>query len=62
MRLRVHYPSLDFSINDDGIVLSGITDIDPEMLRSAVLHLVYREKIYAETLSMRQSLLAAVMR
>jgi hypothetical protein len=61
LRLRSHYPSLEFSEKDGAIIVSG-NNIDPEILRSAVLHIVYREKIYAETLSMRQSLLAAVMR
>ncbi|WP_271898482.1 hypothetical protein [Candidatus Phyllobacterium onerii] len=62
VRLRMHYPALVFSGNDRGIIVTGDTDIDPEILRSAVLHIVYREKIYAETLTMRQSLLTAVMR
>jgi hypothetical protein len=62
VRLRIHYPTLVFSSNADGIVVSGTTEIAPEILRSAILHIVYREKIYTETLIMRQSLLAAVMR
>jgi hypothetical protein len=61
VRLQIHYPSLNFVTHESGIVVSGNIP-DHAVLRSAVLHIVYREKIYAETLGMRQSLLAVVMR
>lgn len=61
VRLQIHYPSLSFDAHESGIAVSGNIP-DHAALRSAVLHIVYREKIYAETLVMRQGLLAAVMR
>lgn len=54
-RLRLHFPSLAFFRNGDGIVIYGDTGIDPELLRSAVHHIVFREKIASEMRLMRQS-------
>ena len=54
-RLRLHFPSLAFFRNGDGIVIYGDTGMDPELLRSAVHHIVFREKIASEMRLMRQS-------
>lgn len=62
IRLQERYPSLDFTKNDIGILVSGLTEAQGTSVRSAVLHGVYREKIYAETLPMRHSLFAAIQR
>jgi len=44
-----------------GVDLEGEQSGNPE-LRADFLHTLYREKIYAETLPMRQALLSAVLR
>ncbi|RUX48821.1 hypothetical protein EOA33_14430 [Mesorhizobium sp. M4A.F.Ca.ET.050.02.1.1] len=60
LRLQSLYPTCRFTWRDGGISISGSSDLSEERLRKDVLHAVYREKIYAETLTMRQALVAAV--
>lgn len=63
VRLQSQFPALGFQRCASGLLVdirgAGAREIE---LRSAVLHSVYREKIYVETLPMRKSLLAAVMK
>jgi hypothetical protein len=60
LRLGSQYPSLRFLVRDAVIAVAGATPENQSEIRKAVLHAVYREKIYAETLPMRQALVAAV--
>jgi hypothetical protein len=60
MRLQVIHPTLEFSRDADLVVVGGPNSFDPTEIRKSVLHSIYREKIYAETLPLRQSLVAAV--
>lgn len=60
LRLQALYPACQFTWRDGGISIRGSIDLTEERFRKDVLHAVYREKIYAETLTMRQALVAAV--
>lgn len=63
LRLGARFPDLRFERHPAGILLSGLSDeAAVEGLRSIVLHTLYRERIYLETLPMREALLSAVMR
>ncbi|MBN8918193.1 MAG: hypothetical protein J0I31_21590 [Rhizobiales bacterium] len=62
VRLQAQFPTAVFRRCNQGIAtdLSGTAStVGP---RSAVMHAIYREKIYAETLPMREALLFAVMK
>ena len=59
-RLGYLYPKMTFSHKAGTIVVSNDTEIHEIKIRRDVLYALYREKIYAETLSMRQSLVAMV--
>ncbi|GLS29394.1 hypothetical protein GCM10007937_11020 [Mesorhizobium albiziae] len=60
LRLQSQHPYASFDIADHGIVVTDSAGIGDIEIRKAVLHAVYRERIYAETLSMRLALVAAV--
>lgn len=63
IRLRARFARHRFERRCEGIfVLTDDEATDPDQVRSAVLHTLYRERIFTETLSMRETLLAAVMR
>lgn len=58
--MRTLYGSYRFDRTVEGIrVCSSSGSIDPTVER-AVLHAVYREKIYADTLEMRRALVATL--
>lgn len=59
-RLGYLYPKMIFSYRELNVVVSSDADIDETKIRRDVLYALYREKIYSETLSMRQSLIAMV--
>jgi hypothetical protein len=59
-RLGYLYPKMIFSYQAPAILVSSDSEIDELKIRRDVLYALYREKIYAETLSMRQSLVAMV--
>jgi hypothetical protein len=59
-KLQVRYPAIKFSLGRASIDVSLPGAIDAQALRREVLHAIYAEKIYAETLPMRQALVAAV--
>jgi hypothetical protein len=60
-RLRYLYPRLTFALCESGIKVNGDTSVVSIAARE-VLYAVYREKIYAETLPLRRSLIDAVTR
>ncbi|TGQ77339.1 MULTISPECIES: hypothetical protein [unclassified Mesorhizobium] len=60
IRLQVQYPSLRFSASGHGVAVEEIPPERLDDLRKNVLHAIYREKIYSETLSLRQALIGAV--
>lgn len=60
LRLQALYPACRFSRGDGRISIRKSSELAEDQLRKDVLHAVYREKIYAETLVMRQALVTAV--
>ena len=57
VRLSYLEPELSFQSVDDGIEIEGPKAIDADQLtelRELIFHQLYREKIYQETLPMRQ--------
>ncbi|TGS14445.1 hypothetical protein EN852_014675 [Mesorhizobium sp. M2E.F.Ca.ET.209.01.1.1] len=60
LRLQLLYPSCRFAREEGAISIAAPSGIARDQLRKDILHIVYREKIYAETLPMRQALVAAV--
>ena len=60
VRLQTIFPDCRFSDTDCAILVQGPKGRSEDVVRKAILHTVYREKIYAETLSMRQALVEAV--
>lgn len=61
IRLQSQFPETVFERTPAGIQ-ADVGSLAPEHLRSAVLHAIYREKIYTETLPMRKELLNRVLR
>jgi len=62
VRLQAIYPGIGWQIQGRSIIATPSGPADITKLRSEVLHTVYREKIYEDTLSMRRSLLGAVLK
>jgi hypothetical protein len=60
LKTQIQYPSYRFVGDGDAVTVRAAADRNDDELRKSVLHAVYREKIYAETLPMRQALVAAV--
>lgn len=60
IRLQAIVPECRFSQSNGCILARGLTNISPDRLRTTILHTIYREKIYAETLGIRRDLVAAV--
>ncbi|RUW77267.1 MULTISPECIES: hypothetical protein [unclassified Mesorhizobium] len=60
LRVQTQYPALRFRATAAGIEIASVTLDDLDDLRKNVLHTVYREKIYAETLPLRRALIDAV--
>jgi hypothetical protein len=60
LRLQAQYPRLRFKSSSAGVETEPVTAADLDELRRNVFHAVYREKIYVETLPLRQSLIKAV--
>jgi hypothetical protein len=58
-RLGYLYPDLVFTIIDEGVAVTG--DGEESVLRREVLHAVYREKIFAETLPLRRTLIDGLL-
>lgn len=60
LRLQALCPSCRFAWKGGTISIGSSGGIAEDQLRRDILHVVYREKIYVETLVMRQALVAAV--
>ncbi|CDX11819.1 putative Rhodospirillum photometricum DSM 122 draft genome sequence [Mesorhizobium plurifarium] len=60
LRLQVLYPACRIARQDGEISVRSSGCIAEDQFRKDVLHFLYREKIYTETLTMRQALVAAV--
>lgn len=60
LRVQIQYPALRFQVAPNGIEVAALPADHLDDLRKNVLHAVYREKIYAETLPLRQALIDAV--
>jgi hypothetical protein len=61
LRLQGLNPRCRFARIESSVAVQLPADLSEEQIRGLIAHTVYREKIYAETLSMRTSLVAAVM-
>ena len=59
-RLRYLYPGAAFVVEGASVVVAGADAIDPNLLARDINFVVYREKIYAETLPLRTDLIRAV--
>lgn len=62
VRLGYLYPELNFICSDGGVEVSGLLPENTTLLKRDVLHSIYREKIYNDTLPMRTAFLNAVTR
>ena len=60
IRLKIQYPSLRFSTSGQGIEVGELPPDRLDELRKNILHAIYREKIYSETLPLRHALINAV--
>jgi hypothetical protein len=60
LRVQAQYPSCRFAEDGEVVTIRSPVGTTEDELRKSILHAVYREKVYAETLSMRQALIAAV--
>jgi hypothetical protein len=58
VRLRYLHPAVAFAVRDGAIIADGGGD-DPTLVRD-INFTLYREKIYAETLSLRADLIRTV--
>ncbi len=61
-RLQYLHPGLSFHTHSNAIAVTGSTLVEVAVLRRDVLHAVYREKIYLETLPMRSAFYDTVLR
>ncbi|MGK9086600.1 hypothetical protein KXR64_22775 [Brucella intermedia] len=62
LRLQSLHPDAGFSLDGDKLTVRGIDGKSVSIIRSAIAHQIYREKILVETLSLRKSLLSAVIK
>jgi hypothetical protein len=60
LRLQAQYPSLRFLATATGIEVASFPAGEFDDLRKNILHAVYRERIYVETLPLRKALIGAV--
>lgn len=61
LRLQVRYSQHTFRLGDGCLEVVSAAGVPSEGLRRDILHAIYAEKVFAETLPMRQALMAAVM-
>ncbi|MDF2811333.1 MAG: hypothetical protein K0S56_2364 [Microvirga sp.] len=61
LRLQIQFPDVGFARGPCGIQANAETPPCGPDMRVAVLHAVYREKIYAETRPLREALFRAVL-
>ncbi|MER9559267.1 hypothetical protein [Mesorhizobium sp. M0323] len=60
LRVQMQYPSLRFSASAEGAEIASLPSENLDDVRKSILHAVYREKVYVETLPLRQALISAV--
>jgi len=60
LRLQGLFPRCRFARVANSVAVQLAGGLSEDQIRVAVTHAVYREKIYAETLAMRHSLVSAV--
>jgi hypothetical protein len=60
VRLQYLYPAVSFALNDAGFAVEPVDDVSLADLRRDIAYALYREKIFADTLPMREALLRAV--
>jgi len=58
LRLGYLFPELDFAMSERGVTVRGASGSNSARLEREVSYQVYREKIFRQTLPMRQSLYA----
>jgi len=58
LRLRYIYPALEFVATEQGLMVNGTAEVDRVWFERDVTYQVYRERIFQQTLHMRQSLYA----
>lgn len=60
LRIQSLHPNLPCVLVDQDVMVRGSELADLSALRKDLSHAIYREKIYTETLSMRQGLIELV--
>ena len=60
VRFQYLYPEASISITGSDIQISAAQNVSNTDLKQEFLHLLYKEKIYAETLEIRKSLYQAI--
>lgn len=60
LRFQYLYPDVTISISNANISIEGGEEGLLNNLRQELLHLVYKEKIYSETLEIRKSIYRAI--
>lgn len=60
LRLQVRYPQTSFLLSEGKFEVVPAAHVRCEVLHRDILHTIYAERIFAETLPMRQALVAAV--
>ena len=61
VKVGAQFPTCSFAINGNNVHILGVPTNEAASITTTVLHAVYREKIYVETLEMRQALVRTVM-
>lgn len=56
LRMRYIYPGLEFAATEQGLMVEGAVEVDRVRLERDVTYQIYREKIFQQTMPMRQSL------
>jgi hypothetical protein len=60
VRLQYLFPAVSFVLDDGGFAVEPTDDVSVADLRREIAYALYREKIYVDTLPMREALLRAV--
>ncbi|MCR8547817.1 hypothetical protein M4578_08260 [Salipiger sp. P9] len=56
LRLKYMFPEIKIERVPNGVTLHGIEDVDARKFEREISYQIYREKIFQETLTMRQNL------
>ncbi len=60
LRYEYLFPSLTVEVQDMDVYISGAEEGDGQEEKEHFLHLLYKEKIYADTLDIRKSIFKAI--